>query len=48
MANKHNQDEYGDFAAKRNKTMKIVTWVAIIALLFTTAVTFGVVPLLTN
>ena len=36
------QTEMEEYGFKRQRTMKIVTWVAILAVFFTTFITFGV------
>lgn len=42
---KNDEDEYGSLTARREKMMKIAAWVAISALVVTTAITFGVAAL---
>lgn len=39
---RNSADEYAGFNAKRDRVMKITAWVAVGALLVTTAITFGV------
>lgn len=45
---KNNADDLESYGAERLKMQKFVAWVAILGLVATTAITFGVVPLLTQ